>query len=128
MAVIAEKKSILEYAMGAIAESVDYELNRVLANIGDPNTVPTAKHKITLTLVFSPDENRVRIEMASSCKSTLAPLSTVKTMLGVTRARNGDLLLAEMLPQIPGQVDMDGDEAPAPAGMVFGGGSGFNKF
>lgn len=128
MAVIAEKKSILEYAMGAIAESVDYELNRVLANIGDPNTVPTAKRKITLTLVFSPDENRVRIEMASSVKSTLAPLSTVKTMLGVTRARNGDLLLAEMLPQVPGQVDMDGDEAPAPAGMIFGGGSGFNKF
>ena len=67
-------------------------------------------------------------DLLAASFAALAPLSTVKTMLGVTRARNGDLLLAEMLPQVPGQVDMDGDEAPAPAGMIFGGSSGFNKF
>lgn len=128
MAMIAEKKSILEYAMGAIAESVDHELDRVLMNIGGPNTSPTAKRKIQLTLTFEPDSNRARIGMTSVVKSTLAPLQQVQTTLCVTRARNGDLILAEMLPQVPGQIDMDGDEAPTPAAMAFGGGSGFNKF
>lgn len=29
--------------------------------------------------------------------------------------RDGDLLLAEMLPQVPGQLDIDGGQAPEPA-------------
>ena len=67
---IVNKKSVLDMAMGAIAEITDYEVERVVANIMDPNTSTRAKRS---------------------------------------------LLLAEMTPQVPGQVDMDGDEAPMPA-------------
>ena len=62
-----------------------------------------------------PDENRGRIEMDAAAKTTLAPVTSVKTALCITRGRDGDLLLAEMLPQVPGQVDMEGGEAPEPA-------------
>ena len=55
---IVNKKSVLEMAMGAIAEITDYEVERVVANIMDPNTSPTAKRKITITLTFSPDDYR----------------------------------------------------------------------
>ncbi len=39
---IVNKKSVLEMAMGAIAEITDYEVERVVANIMDPNTNATA--------------------------------------------------------------------------------------
>ena len=50
---IVNKKSVLEMAMGAIAEITDYEVERVVANIMDPNTAATAKRKITITLTFA---------------------------------------------------------------------------
>lgn len=112
---IMNKKSILEMAMGAIAEITDYEVERVVANIMDPNTSPTAKRKITVTLTFSPDDYRQQIGMDAQAKTTLAPIQPVRTSLCITKARDGSLLLAEMMPQVPGQVNMDGDEAPVPA-------------
>lgn len=115
MSEIVNKKSVLEMAMGAIVEIVDYEVGRVIANIQDPNTKADAKRKITLTLTFAPDDNRERIEMDAQAKTTLAPVSSVRTALCLTRSRDGELLLAEMLPQVPGQIDMDGGTAPAPA-------------
>lgn len=36
MSQIVNKKSVLEMAMGAIAEITDYEVERVVANIMDP--------------------------------------------------------------------------------------------
>ena len=90
---IVNKKSVLDMAMGAIAEITDYKVERVVANIMDPNTSATAKRKITITLTFAP----------------------VRTSLCITKGRDGSLLLAEMTPQVPGQVDMDGDETPMPA-------------
>ena len=40
--------------MGAILERVDYEMGRVLDNILDPNTKPTGKRKITISLELVP--------------------------------------------------------------------------
>lgn len=112
---IVNKKSVLEMAMGAIAEITDYEVERVVANIMDPNTAATAKRKITITLTFAPDDYRQQIGMDAQAKTTLAPIQPVRTSLCITKARDGSLLLAEMTPQVPGQVDMDGDETPMPA-------------
>lgn len=109
---IVNKKSVLEMAMGAIAEITDYEVERVVANIMDPNTNATAKRKITITLTFAPDDYRQQIGMDAQAKTTLAPIQPVRTSLCITKARDGSLLLAEMTPQVPGQVDMDGDESP----------------
>ena len=39
---IVNKKSVLDMAMGAIAEITDYEVERVVANIMDPNTAAKA--------------------------------------------------------------------------------------
>lgn len=112
---IVNKKSVLDMAMGAIAEITDYEVNRVVANIMDPNTAATAKRKITITLTFAPDDYRQQIGLDAQAKTTLAPVQPVRTALCITKGRDGALLLAEMTPQVPGQVDMDGDEAPVPA-------------
>ena len=96
---IVNKKSVLEMAMGAIAEITDYEVERVVANIMDPNTAATAKRKITITLTFAPDDYRQQIGMDAQAKTTLAPIQPVRTSLCITKARDGSLLLAEMTPQ-----------------------------
>lgn len=112
---VANKKSILEMAMGGIEEVVNREVDRVICNVMDPSTKATAKRKIVLTLTFEPDETRGRLDLDVQAKSTLAPIVPIKTALCITKGRGGELLMAEMIPQVPGQIDMDGDEAPEPA-------------
>lgn len=112
---IASKKSVLEMAMGGIAEVVDREVDRVICNVMDPSTKPTAKRKIVLTMTFEPDEYRQRLDMDVQARSTLAPVAPIKTALCITKGRGGELLMAEMMPQVPGQIDMDGNESPEPA-------------
>lgn len=71
-----QRDSIMSMARGAFEERVDYEMDKVIQNILDPNTKATAKRKITLTIELTPD--------------------------------------AEMVPQVPGQMNMDGTQQEAP--------------
>lgn len=101
--------SILQMARGAIQERVDYEVEKVVDNILDLNTEPTAKRKISLTIEMKPDENRTFIKISASAKSTLAPVLPVGTTLGIAAVpETGEMVLVESTPQVPGQVGMDG--------------------
>lgn len=115
MNTIVNKKSVLEMAMGGILEVTDYNIGKIIANITDPNTDPKAKRKLVLTLTFKPDDYRARIDLEVQAKTTLAPVAPVRTAVCITKDREGNVLLAEMLPQVPGQLDVDGGEAPEPA-------------
>lgn len=115
--------SILRMARGAIEERVDYEMDRVMQNILDPNTRAAQKRKITLSIELMPDEERQQIRVSVTAKSTLAPTNPVTTSLYVTGDKNGELTVVEAIPQIPGQLQMDGEEQEPPkllklAGMV----------
>ena len=85
------RDSIMRMARGAFEERVDYEMDKVIQNILDPNTKATAKRK-----------------------STLAATNPVATSLYVTGDSNGELVVAEMVPQVPGQLNMDGTQQEAP--------------
>lgn len=108
------RESILRMASGAIEEKVDYEVTRVIDNILDLNTKPDAKRKIVVTLEFSPDADRRRIGLAVNAKSVLVPTSAVSTAMVITSDGNGEMVVAEMVPQIPGQIGMDGAEQEQP--------------
>lgn len=110
-----KQDSILRMARGAFEERADYEMNRVIQNIFDPNTKPTAKRKITLTIELTPDNTRTSIQVAVTAKSSLAPTEPVTTSLYCTTGKGGELVVAEMVPQTPGQLDMDGNEQEPPA-------------
>lgn len=105
-----QKRSILQMARGAIQERADYEMSRLLANILDANTSPTAKRKLTLTLELKPDDQRQNIVVSVTAKSALAPTNPVVTSLYVADGEN----VVEMVPQIPGQMGMDGQTQEAP--------------
>lgn len=114
-----DKESILRMAAGAIEEKVDYEVSRVIENIIDPNTKPDAKRKITITLEFQPDSERKHINLSATAKSTLVPTASVNTSMMITSDGNGEMVIAEMVPHIPGQLDMDGGEQEEPKLLRF---------
>ena len=125
------RDSIMRMARGAFEERVDYEMDKVIQNILDPNTKATAKRKITLTIELTPDDERRQIQVSVTAKSTLAatnPVATslyvtgdtlaatnpVATSLYVTGDSNSELVVAEMVPQVPGQLNMDGTQQEQP--------------
>ena len=108
------RDSIMRMARGAFEERVDYEMDKVIQNILDPNTKATAKRKITLTIELTPDDERRQIQVSVTAKSTLAATNPVATSLYVTGDSNGELVVAEMVPQVPGQLNMDGTQQEAP--------------
>ena len=109
-----DRSSILQMARGAFQERVDYEMGRVVDNILDLNTKATAKRKITLTIELTPDDERRQIQVSVTAKSTLAATNPVATSLYVTGDGNGELVVAEMVPQVPGQLNMDGTQQEQP--------------
>jgi hypothetical protein len=106
--------SILQMVGGAIQERVDYEVSRVVDNILDMNTEPDAKRKITLTIELQPDENRQTIKLKATAKSTLAPTTAINNTLAITADGNGEMVIAEITPQVPGQISLEGKEQAAP--------------
>lgn len=109
-----EKASILQMAKGAFQERADHEMKRVIDNILDPNTKPNAKRKIVLSIEFIPDNSRQKISVSVSAKSTIAPAEPVETSLCIIGNEDGEMQVAEMVPQIPGQTFIDGTEQHAP--------------
>lgn len=76
-----QRDSIMSMARGAFEERVDYEMDKVIQNILDPNTKATAKRKITLTIELTPDDERRTIGVSVTAKSTLAATNPVATAL-----------------------------------------------
>lgn len=103
------RESVLRMAQGAFEERVDRAMAEALDNILDPNTKATAKRSITLNIELRPDEERSHIEVSVSVKTKLATLNPVPTSLAIVADGNGELVVAEMIPQIPGQMSMAGD-------------------
>lgn len=109
-------KSIMEMGGGSFLERIDYEMARVMNNILDANTKATAKRKVTVTLTFTPDDDRSIIGVDVVVKSTLAPTNPAVTSLYLMgEDGTGEVQAVEMVPQIPGQTSLDGTEQEAPS-------------
>ena len=109
-----DRTSILEMSRGAIMERVDYEMAKVIDNVLDPNTAAAKKRKLTITLELLPDDERQQIVVATQAKSTLVPTTPIITSLYVTADSNGEMAVVEMVPQVPGQLGLDGGEQEKP--------------
>lgn len=115
-----DKKSILEMSMGAILERVDYEMGKVIDSILDLNTKPTAKRKIIVGLELIPSADRRTITVQTTAKCTLPPTEPITTSLFITtQPGTGEMVVAEMVPQVPGQVALDGTEQSSPKILNF---------
>ena len=84
------------------------------------NTKATAKRKISVTLELIPSADRRTITVQSTAKCSLTPTDPVTMSLYITNAPStGELLVAEMVPQVPGQLAFDGEEQDHPKILKF---------
>lgn len=109
------RKSILEMARGGFLEQVDYEMAKVIDNILDPNTKATGKRRVTVTMELVPDDSRRQILVSFATKSALVATNPLTTSLYITGDNGtGEVCVVEMVPQIPGQLELDGVEQERP--------------
>ena len=74
----------------------------------------------TVTLELVPSADRKTITVLSTAKSTLVPTDPVTTSLFVTtQPGTGEMVVAEMVPQVPGQLDFNGEEQGQPKILNF---------
>ena len=112
------RKSILEMARGGFLERVDYEMAHVIENILDANTKATGKRRLTITMELTPDDDRTNVAVNFTAKTALTPTNPIRTNLYIAgNDAGGEVQVAEMVPQVPGQVDLDGMEQEAPASL-----------
>ena len=115
-----DSTSILEMSRGAILERVDYEMGKVIDNILDINTKADAKRKLTITLELTPSSDRQQITVKTTAKTTLTPTDPVTTALYITsNPGTGEVVVAEMVPQIAGQMDIEGGMQDDPKILKF---------
>nr|WP_246570120.1 replication terminator protein [Lentibacillus saliphilus] len=97
-------------ANGAIQEKLDYELNKIFANIHDLNTKATDKRTVTIKLEFKPDENRQTVTLTSDFTSKLANAEGVSTtVLTGKDLSSGRVEARELKSKAPGQIYFDDD-------------------
>lgn len=85
------RTTIANLANGALAEQFDKTLLEVLNNIDDLDTDPKAKRKITITLVFEPNEARKMIVVTPKVEAKLAGPKPIAAVVFKTRDRSGDV-------------------------------------
>lgn len=83
---------------GALPELFDAELARILANIADPNTDPSTKRVITITVSVKPNRDRDVADVELKCSSKLAGIMTVATQLFMGK-HQGKLIAVEADPR-----------------------------
>lgn len=96
-------------ADGSISERFKQELDKVLANIADPNTTAKTVRKITVSLSIKPNENRETAEVSIQATSTLAPAKEVMTTFIMDRDNDGKVVGAELRSGQRGQTYLDDD-------------------
>lgn len=79
---------------GAALEMFQYEFERVLDNILDPNTKATTGRSVTLTVNIKPDQDRAFGSTVIEVKSKLAPVRGVTTGIYIGR-RAGQAVASE---------------------------------
>jgi len=104
-----EEVTLSNLCGGAIEEVFQREWAQVLTNIGDVNTDPEAKRKLTLEFTITPFEDRSGAQVTFACKSKAAPVNAVKGT--VYLQRRGTAMVA--VPHDPQQIRMFDSKAAA---------------
>ena len=70
---MSQKVSLATLNGGGIIEAVDVAISKIAANIEDVNTPPNKPRKLTLEIVFTPDNSRSFTTAKATVKTTLQP-------------------------------------------------------
>lgn len=102
-----EVRSLLDFADGASIERINYELQKILENVTNPNTDEKPR-KLTIDITITPQNNRKTVSLKTVVKKTLRPTSAVQTQM-VFQKVDGELKSYEVTGIPDGQVDLFGE-------------------
>lgn len=107
-------KSILDMAEGAIKERCDIEMSKIIDNIMDINTAATKARELKSTVKFTPSSDRKNVQVSTQAQCKLQPTEPLATALYIGADENGEVGAVELTRQIPGQMNIDGQEQAEP--------------
>lgn len=113
-------KQLDELMDGALTERFNWEMERVLKNVFDPNTDPKTKRQIQIIIEIAPNERRDAAAFKVDVKSKIAPPVAMTQTCFLYQDDEGNVTATEITRQVPGQMDMDGNEQPMPRVVEFG--------
>ena len=113
-------KSLSDLMDGGLEERFNQELTKVWQNVYDPNTNPTAARKVVMEVKIVPNERRESVQFHVNVSSKLAPHVALTQTVMLSLGADGTITATERTEQVPGQLDMEGNEAPLPSTISFG--------
>lgn len=113
-------KSLSDLMDGGLEERFNQELTKVWQNVYDPNTNPTAARKVVMEVKIVPNERRDSVQFHVNVSSKLALHVALTQTVMLSLGADGTITATERTEQVPGQLDMEGNEAPLPSTISFG--------
>ena len=113
-------KSLSDLMDGGLEERFNQELTKVWQNVYDPNTNPTAAREVVMEVKIVPNERRDSVQFHVNVSSKLAPHVALTQTVMLSLGADGTITATERTEQVPGQLDMEGNEAPLPSTISFG--------
>lgn len=103
-----DKLTISNLARGAVVEQFDFEFQKVLDNIMDPNTEAAKARKVQINIIVKPSKNRNTAAVQVQTKSSIIPAAPLETQIMMDRDAKGNVVAEEFgTGQLPGQVNME---------------------
>lgn len=119
MAIQRPIKSLSELMDGGVEERFNAEMDKIWANVQDPNTDPKAKREITMKVVIKPNERRDSADFQVQVTGKVAPPTPLSQTVLLSFNPDGSVTATERTEQVPGQLKIDGTEQPLPKVVSF---------
>ena len=113
-------KSLSDLMDGGVEERFNTAIAEVWENIYDPNTEARKTREVNIKVKITPNERRDSCDVRVSVVPKLAPKVELTQTVMLNLNADGSIIATERTTQVPGQLDMDGNEAPIPKTVDFG--------
>lgn len=113
-------KSLSDLMDGGVEERFNAALAEVWENVYDPNTDAKKPREVNLKIKITPNERRDSCDFRVSVVPKLAPKVDLTQTVMLTIGADGSVVATERTNQVPGQIDIEGNEAPLPQTVNFG--------
>lgn len=104
---------------GAITKRFNDELTRLWDNVYDMRAPATKARTITLKVTIKPNANRDAAAILYDIKSAPAAPEALQQTVFMRQRDDGSVQVTEQTAQLPGQIDMEGEEQPMPNVVEF---------
>ena len=104
---------------GAITKRFNDELTRLWDNVYDMRAPATKARTITLKVTIKPNANRDAAAILYDIKSAPAAPEALQQTVFMRQRDDGSVQVTEQTAQLPGQIDMAGEELPMPNVVEF---------